>query len=631
MDSTLPSDMDVCTTASRLLDQDWDGVATALDGCILSASGWRKIFTPDRDEENNGFQVHHLDYALAAFMAEAFLDQLFPTGLPAGSLIALGTDSRPTGGLLAESMLRACLARGVAVACCGVVAAPQIMAWARLDAQVAGFIYVSASHNPIGHNGVKFGLKTGGVLTGSQVKPLIASLKAAVSRPQAGNQLRQRLAAVSSQAVSAHLQARTELLQRSGAAYLAHTREVLSGSSDPAVQEQTLQDLKASLARHPLGIVVDYNGSARCTSIDRDFLGSLGVRFHGINGVTGAVAHRIVPEGESLEYCRVELERLWQQDKSCVLGYMPDNDGDRGNLVCIQAATGKAVILEAQEVFALACLSELGHAALSASQAAAGPGLAVAVNDPTSMRVEDIAAVFGATVFRAEVGEANVVQLAVEKRQAGWQVPILGEGSNGGSIVHPSAVRDPLNTVLGMIRLLSAREAGRSPYGLWCSRRGLPFQADFGLEDIVASLPAYTTTSVYEDRALMQITTLDHGRLKAAYEQVFLEEWEANKAMLASRFGIQGWECLNHEGTVVRPGMGKANRTGEERGGFKILFTDGAGRARGYLWMRGSGTEPVFRILVDLAGQDAAGEQLLLDWHRRMVSRADSLCRSGLV
>ncbi len=57
-------------------------------------------------------------------------------------------------------------------------------------------------------------------------------------------------------------------------------------------------------------------------------------------------------------------------------------------------------------------------------------------------------------MFRAETGEANVVNLAEMLRSEGWVVSILGEGSNGGNITHPSKVRDPLSTLGAMIRLL---------------------------------------------------------------------------------------------------------------------------------------------------------------------------------
>ena len=42
-----------------------------------------------------------------------------------------------------------------------------------------------------------------------------------------------------------------------------------------------------------------------------------------------------------------------------VLGYMPDCDGDRGNIVYWDKNQKKSVILKAQEVFSLSVLSEL--------------------------------------------------------------------------------------------------------------------------------------------------------------------------------------------------------------------------------------------------------------------------------
>jgi phosphoglucomutase len=55
-----------------------------------------------------------------------------------------------------------------------------------------------------------------------------------------------------------------------------------------------------------------------------------------------------------------------------------------------------------------------------------------------------------------------------------------------------------------------------------------------------------------------------------------------------------------------------------------MQFYDAADRAVGFLWMRGSGTEPVFRAVVDIEGDDPEAEAELLAWHRRMIETADS-------
>ena len=41
------------------------------------------------------------------------------------------------------------------------------------------------------------------------------------------------------------------------------------------------------------------------------------------------------------------------------------------------------------------------------------------------------------------------------------------------------------------------------------------------------------------------------------------------------------------------------------------------------MWMRGSGTEPVFRILCDVKGDAQAEERMLIEWETKMLKEAD--------
>ena len=56
-----------------------------------------------------------------------------------------------------------------------------------------------------------------------------------------------------------------------------------------------------------------------------------------------------MPEGAGLNECRDALSRSGEKDKRFLLGYVPDNDGDRGNIV-YRTAAGSVVALQAQEV-----------------------------------------------------------------------------------------------------------------------------------------------------------------------------------------------------------------------------------------------------------------------------------------
>ncbi len=612
-----------------------EAVDAAFRPLILSASGWRKVFAASGDEESAEAGIGDADRVLAAHMASVFADYLLERGIDKDLLLA--RDTRPTGLAIADAMCRVFLARGIPVRWLDVAAAPEIMAYAR---EHGSFAYVSASHNPIGHNGVKFGLSDGGVLDGGQAAILIAAFRAAIAKPDAAERAKRLVASCPAEALARVAERQAQEKEKALAAYRAFSREVISGTADETGKDRFFGMLASdaeNLAREgrPASLLADFNGSARAASIDRDFFASSGIPFFAINDVPGRIAHRIVPEGDSLSFCAREIERLrahgkTDAERSVSLGYVPDCDGDRGNVVCWNGAKGLAEPLEAQEVFALSVIAELAHlvwlGAISITPGGvASPPVAVAVNDPTSLRIEAIARAFGASVARAEVGEANVVNLARRLREKGAIVRILGEGSNGGNITHPAAVRDPVNTVFALLKLLVIRDEGdrKGLYHLWCSLSGQEarYRADFDLADVRATLPAFVTTSVYESEAMLAIRTTDHAALKRKFQSVFLREWETARHGFLSELDVASWIAIANNGTDETRGIGDFGVSG--KGGLKVLFVDRAGLECAYVWMRGSGTEPVFRILADARGSNVETERKLLAWLTAMVTEAD--------
>ena len=568
---------------------------------ILSASGFRKVFA--ESEESSSTEITAGDAAASAIIADVFASMLSSNG---GKTLAVGTDSRPTGDAIAAVMVKTFTDAGFEVRYTGICAAPELMAWVKTSADIDGFAYISASHNPIGHNGFKFGFSDGAVLGGDTAKQFIT---------------RVRIAAVDEDMYSRHSDVLSVLKNEeyclpdpsadkaeAEVAYRFFSNEVITAQPDEKDQQEILSKIREKASG--IGIVGELNGSARGAGIDREYFESLGLKTIFLNDEPGQVVHRIVPEGASLDLCREELEKAHAQDPDFILGYVPDNDGDRGNLVYINERTRCAEILEAQEVFALSVRSELEFM----KRTNPGAKLAVAVNGPTSMRIERIAEAYGAEVFRAEVGEANVVNLAAEKRAEGFEVRILGEGSNGGNITHPATVRDPLNTVFALVKLLV--------YGGYSS-----------ITDAVENLPAFTSTSAYEPEAKMQIGSISHAGLKANYERIFPAAFENRKKQLKDNYGITGWYEINYEGTEARKGIGAEYRSGEEKGGLKIMLTGETSDASGrpvlkdlaFLWMRGSGTEPVFRVMTDIEGDNRDGMLELLNWQRELVAQAAGL------
>ena len=617
-----------------------DEIAAAASSLILSASGWRKVFAAGGNEESSSDKVGAADIVLAGAAAIAFAGHLCAAaggnaGGNAGAsarapALLVGIDSRPTGPAIADAMIRVFIGLGLSPRYLFIVAAPEIMAYARpaADPDIAGFCYISASHNPRGHNGLKFGIGGGGVLGPTESASLIASYRALLGEPRLAQRVLSLMEAAEREDVARVFSLCSSWKRRSVSAYTLFAREVVAGTEATEAQEKLFDEMEAEARRRPIGVVAELNGSARCLSIDRDFLEGLGVRVASVNDKPREFAHRIVPEGESLADAMRELESARAADPSFVAGYVPDCDGDRGNLV-IAGASGKARAVEAQEVFALCCVAELsqlvrdGRLTYDRATGRARERAAVVVNDATSMRIESIAGSFGVDVFRAETGEANVVGLAAELRAKGCIVRILGEGSNGGNITYPSAVRDPLATLGALLKLLLLRDsaAGEGLFQIWMRRSGRAYDPDFGIDAILASLPAFATTSVFESRAALRVKSVDQAALKARYATLFLREWDARKAELEARYGIASWEAFSTRGRSEESVGSDFAASG--RGGLRIVFSDAAAKGRAFLWMRGSGTESAFRIMADIEGGSPEDEAWFLSWHGSLVSRAD--------
>jgi phosphoglucomutase len=632
-----PENNSLQETDIPLIEKD---LTQALEKLILSVSGWRTVFAKSGNENDAGSELagtHKIIAAAAGFVFAAYLKSKSGKSHPT---IILGMDTRPTGPAIADIMLRVFLAEECNVHFVGVSAAPEIMAYARFlgaKNEADGFVYISASHNPIGHNGLKFGLVDGGVIPGTEASILIDAFREKMKFPFVVKELISILQNCNRNMLDEvyhHIDAmKKEALE----SYLAFTKEVVTGYKDTNKQDDFIAVLKQGIAKKPLGIVIDFNGSARTISIDKDFLPSLGIKLHTMNDKPGEIVHRIVPEGESLEPCRLKLEELHAKDPSFVLGYMPDCDGDRGNLVIWDEKEGKARSLEAQEVFALCCVSELAHLVWTKELVCDANGnslnkAAVAINGPTSMRIDRIAEAFGVSVFRSETGEANVVGLARKLREQGYQVRIMGEGAAGGNITYPSAVRDPIDTVFALIKILTILSGNNRGdqnrlgfFETWCDLAGQSeiFRSDFNLMDVTASLPAFTTTGSYSDDALLKVKTMDHSILKNRYQEIFLREWEARKAYLASQYTISSWEAVAFVGMEEKSNLVHFGEAG--KGGLKIIFKTKDDCSIACIWMRGSTTEPVFRVIADVEGSDKSMEKYFIDWQRQMVMEADRI------
>jgi phosphoglucomutase len=177
---------------------------------------------------------------------------------------------------------------------------------------------------------------------------------------------------------------------------------------------------------------------------------------------------------------------------------------------------------------------------------------------------------------------------------------------------------------MALLKFLSVR-SGKKPglFEIWCDLSGQAetYRPHFTLGDIIASLPAFVTTGASSPEAQLGIATEDHGALKDRFQNIFLREWEERKESFRVKHGITGWEAAAYNGTEERRGIVRFGDAG--RGGLKIYFTGSEGVHIASIWMRGSATESVFRIMADAEGQDRRFERDLVEWLRRMVTEAD--------
>ena len=579
---------------------------------ILSASGWRKVFALSGNEQDKSPDISKEDKALSVAAAKVFFDYIKEKSGQENPVIAVGRDARPTGNAIADSMIPYLVKAGAIVQYSGVTAAPEIMAYAK---KLDGFIYISASHNPVGHNGIKFGTNDGGVLNAAENAKLVKEFKALLKDDKKLSELCDYAQACPASDLRTVYTVADSAKHNALGAYKNFVNETIADTPNKEYQADFLGMLDKLCRENPVGVVADFNGSARAKSIDKEYFRERGINFYSLN--EEEIVHEIIPEAENLIHVAKAMEVLHEKGYNDVLlGYMPDCDGDRGNIVYWDEKQKKAVILKAQEVFSLSVLAELTYS-IWKNEGEKDFKPAVCVNCPTSMRIEEIVQTLGGKVFRAEVGEANVVNLAREKREEGYTVRILGEGSNGGTITYPSAVRDPLNTIFAIIKLLKMKENGL--YEIWCKKSGKKYNPDFTLTDILKSLPEYTTTGVSEPRAVLKVKENDHAKLKAAFQKKFEASWKKKASDLKKKYKIADWEAVITNGTKETRDVKDFSLSG--KGGLKIIFKDEKNNPLAFIWMRGSGTEPVFRIMCDVKGKNPEEEKELLAWETELLEK----------
>lgn len=351
---------------------------------MRSVSGIRGIVGPD------------FNPALIANYVNAFVQ------VTGAKKVVIGRDTRPTGGMVEAIAAAACQASGAEAVMLGIASTPTVE-MAVLDHKAGGGIIITASHNPIEWNALKFLTGEGIFLDEGQVKKLFALVDGNAFVWQAWN------------GVKGLSQAEAEAADR------AHIDGVLK-----------LACIKPDLIRSKhFKVAYDAVNGAGSLIVPR-LLRELGCELHAIHVTpNGIFPHNPEPTPEGLADLAAEVKK-----RGCDVGFVTDPDADRCAMV---DENGVAI----GEEYTLAFATELVLAHTP------GP---VTVNLSTSRMCEDIAAKYGVACERAKVGEINVT---VQMKQNG---SVIGGEGNGGVILPALHYgRDGILAVAMTLQLLAER------------------------------------------------------------------------------------------------------------------------------------------------------------------------------
>jgi phosphomannomutase len=336
--------------------------------------------------------------------------------------VVVGRDSRPSGFWVRDAAASALAASGVEVLDLEIVTTPAVAMMVKHTGADAGVV-ITASHNPIQWNGLKF-------LSRDQL----------ALPPEHAKQVKQfyeeqRTAYVPVQALIAPGRAEPVSLPRAGnRPDLANllTAPTRNSETHALHVKRTLDYVDVlGISTKRFKVVLDSVNGAGCIE-GAMLLGKLGCELIHMNGTPdGQFAHEPEPIEKNLTGLSDEVRR-----QRAAVGFAQDPDADR---LAIVDETGKFI----GEEYSLALAAKL---ILSKK-----PGGIAAANLSTSRMIDDITAQHGGRVVRTPVGEANVVQAMLREHA------VIGGEGNGG-VIDPRIVpgRDSLVAMAYLLQLMAS-------------------------------------------------------------------------------------------------------------------------------------------------------------------------------
>ncbi len=346
----------------------------------LTVSGYRGIWGES------------LTPAIAQQFASAFCQFVLKRG---AKKILIARDARASGKEITDAIIPVFLSAGIDVIETGITPTPTVLFLVR-EKKLGGAIIVTASHNPIEYNGLKFVTDRGLFINEGDVAEMMSCMDTPVSQ----------------RSTSGSHSVETKLWKLHVEKIVAHVDREL-------------------IASKKLRVVVDVINSVGAV-VDPYLFELLGVEVTILNGnPDGNFAHKPEPLPENLGTLGEKVREL-----KADIGFAQDPDGDR--LVVVDE-TGTVLF----EELTLA----LGLRAVLAND----PG-DIVINLSTSSINEMIAEQFGGKTFRSKVGESNVIETMMTHNAVAG-----GEGAGGFMYPKMNAARDSVAGI-GVILELLAKE-----------------------------------------------------------------------------------------------------------------------------------------------------------------------------
>jgi phosphomannomutase len=333
--------------------------------------------------------------------------------------IVMGRDTRPSSSMFAKAITDALKTSGCRVINLDIVPTPTVLFIVRRVKADAG-IMITASHNPIDNNGIKFINSKGEFLDDAAVNDFLAFIRQPV-RP-------------TSSSVKSPVVMYREAVDR----HISEIIDVLDMGKKEEKGEKAKKGKKAKIktvaAAVPMRIAVDAVNGAGSNAMPA-LLERLGCTVLRLNcEFRSAFPRPPEPTPENI----TGLCELVRQEH-CDLGFAVDPDCDRLSIV---DDLGNAIGEE--NTLVLAAEQVLG---------ATSRKTAMVTNLSTTSRMDHVARQYRSRLIRTRVGEAHVVD-AIKKAKA-----IIGGEGNGG-IIYPriNATRDALVAAALVIKLLTSRK-----------------------------------------------------------------------------------------------------------------------------------------------------------------------------